>query len=438
MSVTRRLIGSLVAVTVLTAGVLVVAAPAAGQVDDRPVPPVIVTITTAGTAGTYTVDWQTLGGCDPGSGTSGMAGEVTLTVEADGTADDDPEPGELTGTPDVAVVLTRPFCVYVWHVSFVEATTGANCIVGPAPFAPDDRNEIRITLDDPATSCAQRSRIVVRLNPAVPVTVDDTDHNAILRTRFIATARRVEDAPRRCSTRIGVSKVDDNDTPDDTADDSVSIELRVVRTTADGEECRYDVTLRVPRRLAATHGDHEHNVFEDVDPLATIDFSVGVATKMIYLLQDVVGDAGGANARYELDRTCGEPGESDLPRPMLPLPAGGGIESGSSTTFVELREGRYNITAALADDPSAEDAFDGIEVRVLDNEGETCEAVIAVFDLPDVCVVEETSQTVNLTRAPEPTIFEFEITCGDEVDDSTGGETSAGTDPDGEGDSSES
>lgn len=420
MSVARRLFGSLVSAALLTAGALAVATPAAGQDGRDPVPPVIVRITTPATAGTYTVDWQTLGGCDPGSGTSGMSGEVTLTVEADGTADDEAEPGELTGTPDVAVVVTRPICVYVWHVSFVEATTDANCIVGPAPFAPDDGNQIRITLDDPATSCTQRSRIVVRLHSAVPLTVDDTDHNAILRTRFIATARRIEDAPRRCSTRTGVSKVDDNDTPEDTTDDSVSIELRVVRTTADGEACRYDVTLRVPRRLVATHGDHDHNIFEDVDPLATIDFSVGVATKTIYLLQNVTGDSGGANVRYELDRACGELDESDLPAPMLPLPAGGGIEVGSSTTVVELREGRFNVTAALADDPSAPDAFDGVGVRVLDQQGETCEAIVSVYDLPDRCVAKESSLTVNLPRAPEPTILEFEITCGDEVTDGTG------------------
>ena len=438
MSVARRLIGSLAAVGLLTTGALVVAAPAAGQDRRDSVSPLIVKITSANTAGAYTVDWQTLGGCDPGSGTSGMSGEVTLTVKATGTPGEEPEPGELTGTPDVAVVVTRPICVYVWHVSFVEATTDANCIVGPAPFAPDDRNEIRITLDDPATSCTQRSRIFVRLHPAVPVTVDDTDHNAILRTRFIATARRVEDAPRRCSTRTGVSKVDDNDTPDDTTDDSVSIELRVVKTTAAGEECRYDVTLRVPRRLVAILGDQDHTVFEDVDPLATIDFTVGVATKTIFLLQNVVGDSGGANARYELDRTCGEPDDSDVPEPLLPLPAGGGIEPIETEIFVELREGRFNITAALADDPEAEDAFDGIGVRVLNHEGETCEAIITVLDLPDICGVEEASQTVDLTRAPEPMIFEFEITCGDDADDSTGDETGDDTDPDGGDDSGES
>ena len=69
-------------------------------------------------------------------------------------------------------------------------------------------------------------------------------------------------------------------------------------------------------------------------------------------------------------------------------------------------------------------------MRVLDHEGETCEAIITVSDLPDICVVDGASQTVDLTRAPEPTIFEFEITCGDDVDDSTDGETGEDSDPD--------
>lgn len=427
MSVARRLIGSLVSAALLAAGALAVAAPAAGQDERDPVPPVIVRITTPEIAGTYTVDWQTLGGCDPGSGTSGMSGEITLTVKATESADDTPEPGELTGAPDFGVVVIRPICLYVWHVSLVEATTDANCIVEPAPFAPDDANQIRITLANPATSCTQRSRIVVRLHPTLPLAVDETDHNAILRTRFIATARRVEDAPRRCYTRTAISKVDDKDTADDPTDDTVSLELRVVKTTAAGEACRYDVTLRVPRRLAATLGDQDHSVFENVEPGAILDFTVGVATKTIYLLQNVTGDSGGANARYEL-APCGEPEESDLPPPLLPRPSGGGIQDGSSTTFVELREGRFNITAALAEDPSAPDAFDGIGVRVLDHEGETCEAIVSVHDLPDRCVAEESSLTVNLPRAPEPTILEFEITCGDEVEQAANGETGDGGD----------
>ena len=334
-------------------------------------------------------------------------------------------------------MVIRPFCVYTWSVSLVEATTDATCVVGPAPFAPNANNRINITLVDPETSCAQRSRILVRLHPAAPIGIDDTDHNAILRTRFIATARRVEDAPRRCSTRTGISRVDDNDTPDDTTDDSASIELRVTATTADGEECRYDVTLRVPRQLAAIHGEHEHNVFENVDPRATIDFSVGVATKKIFLLQTVVGDSGGAGALYELSKTCGEPDDLDLPEPLLPLPAGQGIAPVGTVTTVELREGRFNITAVLAEDPSAEGAFDGHSLRVLDNQGASCEATVSVSHLPEHCEADESSLTVNLARAADPTILEFTITCGADEDDDEEEDNNDGEDNDDEDSSNE-
>ena len=407
----------------LAASLLAVTTPATGQDDARVTPAEIVKITSAATAGVYTVGWQTLGGCDPGAGTSGAAGEVTLTVEATEDPDDTPAAGDLTGTPEFAVVVIRPFCVYTWSVSLVEATTHAGCVVGPAPFAPGANNEINITLHDPAASCAQRSRIIVRLHPAVPVGIDDTDHNAVLRTRFIATARRVEDAPRRCFPRTGISKLNDNDTPEDTTDDTVSIELRVVATTADGEECRYDVTLRVPRQLAAVHGEHEHNVFENVDPGATIDFRVGVATKTIFLLQTVVGDSGGAGVHYEISRTCGRPDELGLPEPLLPI-AGGGISSTESVTTVELREGRFNITAVLAEDPSAEDAFDGYALRVLDNKGVSCEATVSVSHLPEHCEADESSLTINLARTPDRTILEFTITCGADEDENGEDETS--------------
>ena len=431
MQYARCLTGSLAAVVLFAAGALLMTAPAAAQGGGESVLPVVVKIASATIAGTYKVSWQTFGDCDPGHGTSGSSGEIVLTVEASGSGDDTPAPGELTGIRAVSSVVIRPICTYTWLVSFVEATTGANCIVGPAPFAPDGNHEIRITLADPATSCTQSSRIVVRLHPVIPVAIDGTDHNAILRTRFSATARRVEDAPRRCRTRTARSEVDDQDTPDDTTDDTVSIELRVVETTAAGEDCVYDVTLRLPRHLAATHGPHTHEVFENVDPLATVDFNVGVATKTIYLLQNVIGDSGDANVRYTLSKTCGDP--DPMPEAMLPNPPSGGIQSTPTETAVELREGRFNVTAALADDPSADDAFDGFDVRVLDQEGETCEATVSVLHLPERCVAEESSLTVELTRTPDNTILEFEITCGDDVDNVT--EQDADGDADGnEGD----
>ena len=402
-------IGLLVGAALVVSAVTLAAAPAGAQRDES-TRAAVVLIRTPQAAGTYTVSWETLGDCDPGPGTSGMAGQVTLTVQATGSRDDTPAPAELTGEAAEGVVVIRPFCFYKWQVTLVEATTGANCILGPAPFEPDENNEIAITLADPAAVCSQQSRIVVRINPATPIGADTTDHNAILTTPFGATARPVENAPRGCRPASAASRVADNDTTD-TADDAVSIELRVVDRTASGRDCRYDVTLQLPGHLAATHGDRQDDIFENVDPLATIDFRVATTTRTIYLLQTVTGDAGGASVRYGMSRACGGP--PIVPEALVPRPATGGIQEIEPVTMVELREGRFNITAALAEDPYAPGAFDGVATPTLDPQGAACEASISLSHLPPQCVTQATSQTIALTTAPEPVIVEFTINCGD-------------------------
>lgn len=405
------MIGVVAACALAATGVVLTTQPAVGQDQHLP-PPELVRITSAPIAGTYVVTWQTLGGCDPGSGTSGPAGQATMRVTASGLPDDTPQPGELTGTAAVAFVLTRPVCKYVWTVSFVEATTDATCAVGPTPFEPDENNMIQITLADPQTACAQNARIVIRLVPALPLAEDAVDHNAILRARFSATARATKDAPSECGTKTAESKIDDNDTAGDQTDDTVSIELEVIATTAARDECLYDVTLSVPSQLDVP--DHRlHNpVFKDVSPRATLSVRISVTTKKIYLLQNVVGNSGGAGARYVLETTCEEPGALPLPPTLEPRRASGGIQPSEPDTMVELREGRFNITATLAKDPSAPDAFDGHLVRVLDRDGNPCVANVTLHDLPERCRAAMTEQSVSLIGAPEPTILEFEITCG--------------------------
>lgn len=64
---TRPLAVRLAIVVALAASLLAVTTPATGQDDARVTPAEIVTITSAATAGVYTVGWQTLGGCDPKS-----------------------------------------------------------------------------------------------------------------------------------------------------------------------------------------------------------------------------------------------------------------------------------------------------------------------------------------------------------------------------------
>ena len=414
MSRVQRLIGTMTPVALLAAGLLLVSGPVGGQADERSVPVEIVRITSAAVAGTYVVGWETLGGCDPGGGTSGFAGETIMTVTAHRQPDATPTPGELTGTPAVAVVLTRPFCRYVWSVSFVEATTGAACMVGPNPFKPDADNEIRITLADPDRACAQTGEIVVRLVPALPVATDAVDHNAILRARFSATARAVERAPKGCGTHTADSEIEDNDTTGDDTDDTVSIELEVVATTSAGEACRYDVAVSVPGQLDLPDYERRDVVFEDVPPGSEDEpterrVRLSVATTKIYLIQNVVGDSGGAAARYEMTRTCEKP-DLTLPPALEPRPARG-MQRIDPVSTVALREGRYNITAALAEDPTDPDAFDGHLLRVLDANGEPCEATVTISDLPDRCRAAATSRSLTLVNAPQPAILEFRITC---------------------------
>ena len=71
---TRRLWLPLGVIAALAAAILGPTAPAAGQDEAKAVAPVIVRITSAAVAGVYTVGWQTLGGCDPGAGTSESPG----------------------------------------------------------------------------------------------------------------------------------------------------------------------------------------------------------------------------------------------------------------------------------------------------------------------------------------------------------------------------
>lgn len=377
--------------------------------------PVLVRIVSAPIAGIYRVSWVTLGGCDPGHGTSGMSGDVSLTVRAIGSPDSTPAPGELIGMPISAFVLIRPICKYQWRVSFLEATTNTNCVVGPVPFTPDHNNEIRITLADPDASCAHHSQIVVRVNPSTPVIVDDTDQNAILAKSFSAVVEPAKNSSRECTTTSAESTVDRSGTPADASDDTVSIALPVVDTTTTGEQCLYDLMLRVPSRLIVAHDASE---VRDVIPSSTIDFSVGVDSKRIFLLQHVIGDSGGGTARYRLSRTCRTTSSipDAVPDPLLPRSASGGISRIPPVNIVELREGRFNVTAALVADPTRENAFDGVEVPMMDNRGEDCSAIVSISHLPSWCKAKWTELGHDLADPPghfrfESIVFEFEVTC---------------------------
>ena len=379
----------------------------------------VVTVTSGTLAGEYTVSWETLGGCDPGDGTSGSSGWVILTVVATDAPDGDPTPGELTGTAVEQGVVIHTRCTYEWTGSLTEATTGAPCSVGPSPFAPDADGALSITAR--ADDCAMGGTITVNVTgPPDDADTPDKDESqphrgAVLATVFTATATPVTDAPDGCSAVEAESEVDDMDTTGD-GDDTVAVTLEVVDETADNKNCLYDVTLAVPPGFSvATNA----NVFENVDPgvkpgtegvdvaADTQTVTVRVASRTIFLVQNVVGDAGGAYARYELVIPCGA---SYLPDFLEPRDIGG-ITPSDPAMFVELREGRYNVSAAVAPDPGAADAADGRPSAALNDEGEACEATATVSGLPGACIAEADSVTVDLSTSPDETILEMIIDC---------------------------
>ena len=267
-----------------------------------------------------------------------------------------------------------------------------------------------------------------------PATADDvTDTRsagAISKTEFTVTATVAGDDPNEnCSGDSG-----DSETGEDGAN---TVTLSLVEATFDAGTCEYDITAALPAGFVA---DDDSNVAEDVDPVAndpdadddddvnTPDdedddpadnkiLTVSVASVNVYLVQNVTGDAGGASAAYSgFESSCGGPDELNLPGNLKAERSGpsstSGIHSTEGVTLVELRSGRYNITAALNTDKTD---FTARTSYVLDVKGETCTASADIDDVPENCTVTSTSP-LALVEAGEAALIEYTIDCSAPVE----------------------
>ena len=357
--------------------------------------PVRVEVITPTIAGTYKVAWATWDDCDPGAGTSGMSGSVTLTVAGSAGPDSPRSPGEHTGTAESIPVMINPDCVYMWWASAVEASTGAACSLNPVPLVPDREHRIPLTLPDPADLCTRDSVITVRVHPYA-----GTDRSAVLAAHFAATAVPAEGTPETCSTALAESGIDDSRSGDDITDDTLLIRLPVLDRTPDQQACRYDVTLLPPAGFStAPAGATAENVEAD----SSVDFqtSTGGSPKTILLAQNVTGAPDGASARFTLFSDC-------LPSVLASTPPGGGIRP---TRMVELREGRYNLSAAFAAGPAALDPSGGAEVLVVSNQTGACEVTLSVSHLPERCTTESPVATASLSATARRAPLDIEIRC---------------------------
>ena len=148
-----------------------------------------------------------------------------------------------------------------------------------------------------------------------------------------------------------------------------------------------------------------------------LDLNVAVATRSMYITQNVVGDSGGGNARYTLteDPACGIP--DDLPDNLLGT---GGVTTRPSVTIVELREGYFNIsTAVLHGAVTTDTAGRFMAPRLaLNYEADPCVVKAKVTHMPDSCSADVAERSINLaTETDDRAILGFDIVCSDDMGD---------------------
>ena len=440
----RKILTSVLSVAGLLAVVLALAtspATAAKDVVEVQAPSAADVDTAA--VGTYTVSWETQGGCDPGSGTSGATGSVTLAVTQ---ADiDDAE----TLTVDTGIV-TETICNYTYKASFAYAN-GVACRV-TVTEADDGDIALAITTDeDDVRACVATSTLAVTVRAngteaaecvdanvvedmpcgdaagvldgdtaAVASTQDARDLGAVKNTVFTVTATPEKGAdgkvPEGCNAASEDTEINYETEDQDTA-------LTVVDVTLAGAECSYTVTAALPVGFAAGGGEVRSvaNQAKGVEPDATAnvvavddpdttddgvvdvdDLLVSVAAVTVYLVQNVIGDAGGASASYKLSTPCGAPG---LPGALTARTASGGISTTDAVVVVELRTGRFNVSAGLTADATE----DGVRRHALDADGDACEATVAISGVPDGCSADGASSSLDSSTGS--VILEIAVDC---------------------------
>ena len=435
----RKILTSVLGVAGLLAVVLALASSPASATKD------VVTITSAAAAGTYTVTWETQGGCDPGDGTSGASGSVTLTVTPT-------TPGAATGDTVETGVVIDDICNYDWEVSFVT-TTGTVCAATiPAPSG-------GATTITGGTDCAEMSAITVTVVGGLAVeeelctqadvdaaeTGDPCSGGTAGTTVKVASARSpVNDGAVAASTftvtATPTGTTTTNEPHDDCAGDSGDAEvpeegqpnavtLNVVDSTPGlDDNCAYEISISgLPDGFEAnakgstaaervnpadddptadSDSDPDTPSATDSNPADNQEFTVKVSVRDVYLVQRVHGDAGGGTATYKLAGTesCAAPG---LPGILEPTAASGGISTVGGETVVELRTGAFNISGAITGN---HDSGDPEKVTALDAMGNACEASVSVKGVPAHCTVQSNSPA-NLATSDTRVIIGFDIDC---------------------------
>jgi len=456
----RKILIGVVSVAGLLAVVLALAASPASAARQ------VVTINSATAAGAYTISWETNGGCDPGAGTSGASGSVTIRVTAtnedaaiaaasdtDGDGDTDREDLTalaLTGSAGQEFVTVNDDCTYSFSAALIEDTTRSTCALGGLPDATDTDGipDAAVTLTAAAASCAAGGLIKVVIgdasrresSPRVLCTQEIIDaggntecddsaeignvlesaifsHDgvtagAIAETgSFEVTATPVPNSHEQCQP--ATADASKNRAGDVEATLNVSGNTAIVGGSLVNINCRYDVEIKLPPGFTggATGTNKRTNIEADG---TDADLSVAVATRSVYLIQVVDGDSDGGYVTYRFT-TAATPTDSEkrcvagLPGALTATTAGGIVTS----TTVELREGRFNINAAVNSHSTA-----GVAAFAMDHKAVPCFASAAVRNLPDHCSASNPTNIVSADLVNDAdgngnVLLEHVITCAE-------------------------
>ena len=468
----------------------------------------VVRVTTDSRVGTYTVSWETGGGCDPGSGTSGAEGQLALTVSKDLASEIGL--GNLLdeGNTETGSISVDDKCTYEWRASFTSAAPASAGTICPAWFYGDttdpdelDGGDADIDGDEYPTisvnpdvnlavspvapvadatpvlvegatvadgPCTQGARVTVRIADGSLRTVvvdgekvvvtDGASRGAIQNSVFTVTAVPKEVPPgvpphKDCITVSGEAEFARGN-PNGAPSTGVQVKLDVLtQPLGTSKYCHYDVTADLLDGFAAAGYTNEGVVYSQAalinvatcegddldtpdvtetdfefscdnpgdnlvaisDGSASLSLELTVATRDVYLVQNVEGDADGADATYGLSAPSYCP--ADLPDALGKRTAGG-IQM---STVVELREGRYNITGAINDD--------GVAPRLArDEDAEPCMVNVKVSNLPAGCSAQDPTNKVSANLVDDAVrirgdgtsgdvVLEFTITCSEPMDD---------------------
>ena len=426
----RKILTSVLSVAGLLAVVLALASSPASAATK------VVVFTTPVTAGEYTITWETAGGCSPGEGTSGASGSVSVTVRpaADDPVSDPPVVNEQDGTAGTQFVTVNNDCSYKWSASLVDAASKANCEVGVPPIdITEDAASVVVPLTALAADgagCAPAGSVTVTVGatqtaaavncteaevgegdgaattgPCAAAAADDTtvktdatydavSPGAIAKSTFTVTATPARNSHAACQA---VS----DDTSVEAGVNSVKLSVVGANAIVDGKsvsvDCVYNIKAALPVGFAAAGKSNEAPNVPSVDAPgddATDNartLTVTVAQPRVILVQQVDGDSEGGVATYRWsDGLCA----AGLPDPLGANQIGG-INPGSTT--VELREGRFDITAAVDADGVISDLF------ALDKTAASCNVRATVKNLPDHCSAANPTNVVTANLADDAT-----------------------------------